>query len=141
MSPAPTCGAVGQACCAPGNTCASGGNCVGGYCQSCGGAGQACCAGRACDGNDVCTGNGQGICSPCGNPGQPCCVGNGCGSVVAGNVGCCVNNVCSSAGSTCPNLTGTCANGSRGTCGGAGQPPCTTTAKLATPPTSAPPMA
>jgi hypothetical protein len=96
--------------------------CDGDVCVPCGGAGAVCCTGNACSTGYVCQvggGGGAGVCVQCGGAGQACCAANHCGD------GCCVNNVCVSASSTCPGIGASCASGSCGTCGGAGQPCCT----------------
>lgn len=87
---------------------------------TCGGLGQVCCAGRTCNAG-TCNGGDQGVCADCGQPGQVCCDLDTCGGG-----GCCINNICTGDGSTCPTLGGACTNGScgGGTCGAAGQPCC-----------------
>jgi hypothetical protein len=76
----PTCGTLGQACCA-GSACNSPNTiCSGGICVACGGNRQMCCPGNICQ-SGPCN---NGICADptpgnCGGVGQPCCIpGNTC---------------------------------------------------------------
>jgi hypothetical protein len=112
--------------------------CQAGKCGGCGGPGEPCCPGSGVqnealctDATSLCQNNGNGsVCARCGGPDQPCCTGNTCS-----DGGCCVTNPasgsypytrCVTSGQTCATTVGSmCANGSCGTCGGLGQPCCT----------------
>src|SRR5262245_44650127 len=62
----PSCGLVGEPCCAGVNCAAGQGACIGGTCELCGAAGEPCCAGNSRDMGMACT---MGACTPCGDPG------------------------------------------------------------------------
>jgi hypothetical protein len=107
-----SCGADGEACCAPLDSCDDGLSCAQKKCQKCGQPGQACCAatGQSSDGCpgplNVCQ---NGMCAgmTCGLLNETCCPGGADGGV----------GMCSAVGTVC-------SSGSCKACGGVGQPCC-----------------